>query len=141
MIYYTSLDNPPPLTLHTTNPSSTRAVEYQKIRYVRGGEDWRQEAEFSLGDYGKARPMLRSTSDLKTPTRTFTTTNQWICSWLDERSKIRISMVSTTTSNEIFSLFYISVNDMLGKEALFLLTSLSQPIVAKMDEPILHMRG
>ena len=50
-------------------------------------------------------------------------------------------MVSTTTSNEIFSLFYISVNDMLGKEALFLLTSLSQPIVAKMDEPILHMRG
>ena len=42
--------------------------------------------------------------------------------------------------NGKFSIF-LSVNDMLGGEALALLADLSRIVAAKMDEPILHMWG
>ena len=40
-----------------------------------------------------------------------------------------------------FSPFVLSVDEMLGKEALVVLASLSRIMAAKMDEPILHVRG
>ena len=40
-----------------------------------------------------------------------------------------------------FSLFVLSVDGMMGKEALVLLTNLSQIMAAKMDEPISHITG
>ena len=40
-----------------------------------------------------------------------------------------------------FSPFVISVHGVLGKEALFVITNLSQLVVEKMDEPISQVRG
>ena len=39
------------------------------------------------------------------------------------------------------SLFVLSIGDILGKEALFKLESLSGLMAEKMDEPISHVRG
>ena len=39
-----------------------------------------------------------------------------------------------------FSTFVLSINGMLGREALVVLANLSQLIAAKMDEPILHVQ-
>ena len=50
-------------------------------------------------------------------------------------------MVSTSTGNGFSSPFVISVDGMLGKKALVILANLSQIMAAKMDEPILHVRG
>ena len=40
-----------------------------------------------------------------------------------------------------FSLFSLSVDGMLGKEALVVLTNLSQLVAEKLEEPISHLRG
>ena len=40
-----------------------------------------------------------------------------------------------------FSLFVLSVDGMMGKEALVVLATLSQVMTAKTDEPILHVTG
>ena len=40
-----------------------------------------------------------------------------------------------------FSLFVLSIDGMLGKEALVVLANSIQLVAAKMDEPILHMKG
>ena len=42
---------------------------------------------------------------------------------------------------ETFYQFPLSVDGMMGKEALVLLTNLSQIMAAKMDEPISHITG
>ena len=42
---------------------------------------------------------------------------------------------------KIFSPFVIYVDGVLGKEALIVLTNLSQLMAEEMDEPILHMQG
>ena len=38
-------------------------------------------------------------------------------------------------------LFFISVNDMLGKEVLVVIVNFSRLMAEKMKEPILHVRG
>ena len=43
---YTSLDKTSLLSLYVTNPSSTRATEDQRERYVRGVADWRQDVTY-----------------------------------------------------------------------------------------------
>ena len=40
-----------------------------------------------------------------------------------------------------FSPFIVSVDGMLGREALVILANLSQIVASKMDEPIFHMQG
>ena len=50
-------------------------------------------------------------------------------------------MVSTVTINGKFSLFVISIDGMIGREALAVLAKLSRTMAEKMDEPILHVRG
>ena len=53
--YSTSLDNPYHLTAYTANPSSIKETADQSMGYVRGGEDWIQEATLPFEYYGKAR--------------------------------------------------------------------------------------
>ena len=67
--------------------------------------------------------------------------NLWIISWLDGRSNRRISTVSTAKINVKFSTFIFSVYGMPGKEALVVLTNLSQIMAEKLEEPISHVRG
>ena len=62
-------------------------------------------------------------------------------SWLGGRKLRRTSTVRTATRNEKNALFVLSVDGMLGREALVALDNLSQLMAAKMDEPILHVRG
>ena len=62
-------------------------------------------------------------------------------SWLGGKKKISTSTVIIATSNGKISLFVIYVVGMIGKEALFVIANLSQIVAAKMEEPILHMRG
>ena len=50
-------------------------------------------------------------------------------------------MVSTDTSNIFFSLFVLSVDGMLRKEALVVFTSLSQLMVENPEELISHLHG
>ena len=40
-----------------------------------------------------------------------------------------------------FSIFFLSVNSMLGREALVVLVQFSPTMAAKMDEPISHVQG
>ena len=50
-------------------------------------------------------------------------------------------MVSTATSNRKKSLIILSIDGMLGREALVVLADLSRLMAAKMDEPMSHVRG
>ena len=50
-------------------------------------------------------------------------------------------MVSTDTSNIFFSLFVLSVDGMLRKEALVVFTSLSQLMVENPEELISNLHG
>ena len=50
-------------------------------------------------------------------------------------------MVRTFTVNGFFSPFVLSVDGMLGREALVVLTQFSHTMAAKMDEPVLHVQG
>ena len=52
---------------------------------------------------------------------------------------IRIITVSTATSNGKNSPFVISVDKILGREALVVLANLNQLMAEKNDEPILHV--
>ena len=56
------------------------------------------------------------------------------------RIQIRISKVSTSTSNGKKSPFVISVGGMLGKEDLVVIPHFRLLMAAKMDEPITHVR-
>ena len=95
-----------PINLYVDNPSYIRAVAYQRRRYVRGGENWRQEVMFSYNAYGKSRLTPSSTSDLQMTIQRPTIINLWIRSWLIGRSKIRILTVINATSNiKIFPCF------------------------------------
>ena len=49
-------------------------------------------------------------------------------------------MVITDISNGFFYRFVLSVNGVLGKEALVVLANLIRLVGAKMDEPILHVQ-
>ena len=42
---------------------------------------------------------------------------------------------------KVFLSVFISVDDMLGREALVVRTQLIRTIIEKIDEPILHVRG
>ena len=44
-------------------------------------------------------------------------------------------------ATEIFFSVFISIDGVLGKEALIVLANLSQLMAVKMDEPISHVRG
>ena len=66
---------------------------------------------------------------------------QWRRSWLNGKHSRRTSTIKNATTNGIFSTFFLSVDVMLGREARDILAQLSQIMAAKMDEPILHMRG
>ena len=96
----TLLRNSSPLTADVANPSSTTPAEYQRISYVRGGEYLIKEVTFSSGDYGKSILTPSPTSYLETIMWTPTITNPSISSWIIVRRKIRMIMVSTSTSNE-----------------------------------------
>ena len=51
-------------------------------------------------------------------------------------------MVITVTHNgNIFSPFFLSVDCMLGKEALVILTNLTRLMAAKLDKSFSHVRG
>ena len=50
--------------------------------------------------------------------------------------KIRISTLNTATSNGFFPAFFFSVDGILGKEALVILTTFSQLMEEKLEEPI-----
>ena len=62
---------------------------------------------------------------------------------LDQWEKIKEDkhMQACYDQREHFFLFFLSVYEMMGKDALFLLATLIQIIAAKMDEPILHVTG
>ena len=57
---------------------------------------------------------------------------------INEEVKSRASLPQAT---ETFSLFIISVDGMLGKEAQVILSTLNQLMAAKMVELILHVKG
>ena len=61
---------------------------------------------------------------------------------LDQWEKIKKDNHGKHCHNQLkqFSTFVLSVDGMLGREALVLLANLSQLIAAKMDEPILHVQ-
>ena len=61
--------------------------------------------------------------------------SQWTSSWIVGRRKIRISKVSTGISNGNFSPFFLSVDGMLGKEALFVLETLSRIMAENSRNP------
>ena len=61
---------------------------------------------------------------------------QWISSWLVWISKTRIRAVSTYRSKGKKSPFVVSVNGMIGKEDLFILTTFSQIMAEKHEESI-----
>ena len=98
-----------------------------------------QEVTLSSRDYGKARLTPSSKSDLDIQTRTLTSTNLWISSWIFGRNKIRISTVITFTINR--NIFSVYMDGMLRKEALFVLTNLIQFMAEKLEKPISHIRG
>ena len=55
---------------------------------------------------------------------------------------MNIGILSTVTINGIvFSLFFISVDGIIGSEELVVLSHLSQTMAGKIDEPILHVQG
>ena len=56
---------------------------------------------------------------------------EWERSWIVEKNKRRENMVSNVTLKDKFSLFVLSVDVMLGKEALLILMNLSQLMTAK----------
>ena len=66
---------------------------------------------------------------------------QWECSCLVRKNKIRTSTAIINTSNKINICFSLSNYGKLGKEALVALPNLSLLMSAKMEEPILHVRG
>ena len=101
-LYSTSLNDTFPIRLYAKNLSSIRSVAYHRKRYVRVVVDWRQEVTFACEDYGKSRVMPSSTSDLETQTRTPTSMNPCISSWIVGRRNIRIITVSTATNNGSF---------------------------------------
>ena len=102
----TSKNEPSSLPVYVENPSSTRSAEDQSRRNVRGESAWRQKVTSSSEADGKYKLTPSSTSDLAMMGRIPTSMGQWISSWLVGRSKIRTSMVSTSTSNrEIFLSF------------------------------------
>ena len=67
--------------------------------------------------------------------------NQWQCSWIGEKISIEISMVSTVTTNGKFSPFVLSIDGILGREALVVIAQLSRTMTEKREKPILHLRG
>ena len=54
--------------------------------------------------------------------------------------KIKVNTVITVTNNE-FSPFSLSVGDILRKEALVVLTYLSQLVTEKLNKPTSYVRG
>ena len=95
----TSIYDTSPLPAYAENPSFTRAVAYQRMRHVSGGAACIQEVVFSSEAYGKSRLMPSLTSYFDILTQIPTIMVQWINSWLVGRSKIKIIIVRTSTSN------------------------------------------
>ena len=94
---------------------------------------------YSSGDYGTDIPMPQSTSKLAKLTRIPTGFSQWQRSCICGIKLIRISTVRNSTINIKFSPFVISVDGMLGREALAVLADLSRIMAAEIDEPISHV--
>ena len=65
-------------------------------------------------------------------------TDKLMVFWEKEK---KYNMVSNVTKNRIFSPLFLSVDGILGKEALVVLTNLSRPMVTKMEEPLSHAHG
>ena len=66
---------------------------------------------------------------------------QWECSCLVRKNKIRTSTAIIDMSNGKIYMFSLSVDGMLGKEALVALTNLSLLVEVKMEKPIMHVQG
>ena len=131
----TFLDNTSPLPLYAMKPSSTRAAEDQRRSLLRGGAAWRQEVTLSSKVYGKSRLTPTSKSYLDMLTWIPTSMSQWISSWLVGRRKIRIIIVSTATTNGRFYPFFLSVDVILGKKDIFVLSGLSRLMAKNSRNP------
>ena len=66
---------------------------------------------------------------------------QWERSCIVRKNKISTSTAIINTSNGKNIFFSLSVDGMLGKEALVVLPNLSLLMAPKMEETILHVRG
>ena len=97
----TIIDNLSSLKVYSENSSSKKDEADQMRRCVRGVIDQIQEMMFSSDGSGKSRLIPYSSSYLEARTRTPTSTNQWISSWIGGRSRRKISMLITATSNII----------------------------------------
>ena len=64
--------------------------------------------------------------------------SQWVSSWLVIRKKIKINMVSIARKTNK-SPFSLSLDGILGKEALVVLMSVIQLMVTKIEEPLSHV--
>ena len=78
---------------------------------------------------------------METRTLTPTRMNEWISSKFVGIIKGRIIAVIISTSNGYIFPFFISVDGMVGKEALVIINGLSRIVAEKMDDPISHICG
>ena len=74
-------------------------------------------------------------------TVTHTRRIQWKFSCLVRKNKIKTSTAIIDMSNGKKYMFSLSVDGMLGKEALVALPNLSLLVEVKMEKPIMHVRG
>ena len=135
------LNNNLSLPEYAENPSSTRATADQRRRYLRGGVAWIQEVTFSSKAYGKSILTQLLTSYLVMMMHVPTSMNQSIKSWIYGRRKIRTSTVSTSTRNGLFYPCSLSVDGIIGKEALVIPSNLSWLMAEKPEETISYVCG
>ena len=110
---------------------SNRGVTRKKKR----GETWWSKV------YGIYRLNPSLSSNLAKLTRIPTSMGQWQHSCLGEKLSRKKSMVITVTTNNKFSPSSLSVNGMLGMEALVVLVQFSWTVADKRDKPLLHVWG
>ena len=136
---YTSLGEPSLQPQYATNPSFTRTSEYHMGIYIKGVTFRRQEVIRVL--------LYRQTNaiiDVKLGNSNADTYRfEQMVTLLDCRDKMIKDKHGKhcQEKRKHFSLFVLSADGMLRREALAIIQDFSWLMVAKMDEPILHLRG
>ena len=81
------------------------------------------------------------TSGLEILTQIIGIQREWISCCIGGKNQEGQTQEGLLRPKECFSPFVLSVDGIMGKEALVVLTTSSRPMAAKMDEPIFHITG